>query len=767
MPTLSMDNLSAACGLILCGQEQGTGYLVSPTRMVTCYHVVRQEKSANVRIAGQELPASVTKIDEPSDCAVLELTKPVDVTPLRIASGPVPGEWRSFGFPGVARGTGITLVGTVLAANASDVNQQPSMQLYSDQVAAGTAASVSGFSGSPVVARNLVIGHLKRILEEKDKPSRPIYGVLFATQAAAIRRILGLPEDEAVAPLARPAGERHFLISYRSNQAAWARELADNLTRNGLSVFLDQEQLVPGGTLATSLEKGLTNAQGAVALITKDWLNSPWCQQEAAVLLQRSVEEKDFKLVPLLLEDVSLPAIWASRLYLDFRGQPGPRGPALDRLILALAGDEGPAAREAERAVQRLLNGVKAQVTAERVYGFWNRLQRTIIVDNRIAECAADRLISLGRPDYALEVIGATGESVRARQLKGNALAKTGRVEDAIEVLRQLEAEAPGDPETRGMLAARYRQMWESTGERSWLIEARETYKLCFDLTGSTYCGINAASLALMDGKTPEALRIAGQLISKLEVVDEASRDRWYYATAGEAYLILNDLASAREAYRRAVGKAAGLYQDIAVMRQGVRRTCKAVGQPESSLDDILTTPAVFAFFGHSVDAPTREKPPRFPKGQVGRVSADIRAVLDQYRVHFGVSSACSGGDLLFLGELLKRGGQVTIVLPMEPEEFRETFLFGSWAERFDKILPSAVVRIAQPRTHEDVWDACRREIRDAACDIAGPLQEPAQLLVLWDGDARNYVKRAIDYWEELGDPVIKIMLGQADSANA
>ena len=628
-----MDSLSAACGLILCGAEQGTGYLVSPTRMVTCCHVVGKEKSATVKIAGQEVPATVVETDEASDCAVLELSKPLDGAPLRIASGPVHGEWTSFGFPGIARGIGLPLVGTVLQANGLDVNQQPAMVLYSDQVAAGMAVPVSGFSGSPVVAGNMVIGHLKRILAEKDKPTRPVLGLLFATQAAAIRRILGLPAEDKPTPVPPSAGERQ--------------------------------------------------------------------------------------------------------------------------------------ARDAERAVQTLLNEVKAAVTAERVFRLWNRLQRTSIGDNRIAECAADRLISLGRPDYALEVIGATGESVRARQLKGNALAKTGRVEDAIEVLRQLEAEAPGDPETRGMLAARYRQMWESTGERSWLIEARETYKLCFDLTGSTYCGINAASLALMDGKTPEALRIAGQLISKLEVVDEASRDRWYYATAGEAYLILNDLASAREAYRKAAGKAAGLYQDIAVMRQGVRRTCKAVGQPESSLDDILTTPAVFAFFGHSVDAPTREKPPRFPKGQVGRVSADIRAVLDQYRVHFGVSSACSGGDLLFLGELLKRGGQVTIVLPMEPEEFRETFLFGSWAERFDKILPSAVVRIAQPRTHEDVWDACRREIRDAACDIAGPLQEPAQLLVLWDGDSKNYVRRAIDYWEELGDPVVKIMLGQADSARA
>lgn len=627
-----MDSLSAACGLILCGAEQGTGYLVSPTRMVTCCHVVGKEKSATVKIAGQEVPATVVETDEASDCAVLELSKPLDVAPLRIASGPVHGEWTSFGFPGIARGIGLPLVGTVLQANGLDVNQQPAMVLYSDQVAAGMAVPVSGFSGSPVVAGNMVIGHLKRILAEKDKPTRPVLGLLFATQAAAIRRILGLPAEDKPTPVPPSAGERQ--------------------------------------------------------------------------------------------------------------------------------------ARDAERAVQTLLNEVKAAVTAERVFRLWNRLQRTSIGDNRIAECAADRLISLGRPDYALEVIGAAGESVRARQLKGNALAKTGRVEDAIEVLRQLEAETPPDPETGGMVAARYRQMWARTGQRAWLIQARETYKRYFDLTASTYCGINAASLALMDGDTAEAMAIAGQLIFTLNKTDESRRDHWDYATIGDAYLILRDFVKGREAYRKAAGRAAGLYQDIAVMRQGVRRTCKALGQPEGFLDDILTTPAVFAFFGHSVDAPTREKP-RFPPNQVRRVSAEIQAALEQDGVLFGVSSASTGGDLLFLSELLKRGGQVTIVLPTKPEEFRETFLFGSWAERFDSILPSAAVRIAQPKTDEDVWDACRREIRDAACDIAGPLQEPAQLLVLWDGDSKNYVRRAIDYWEELGDPVVKIMLGQADSARA
>ncbi|MCC6589503.1 MAG: DUF4071 domain-containing protein [Bryobacterales bacterium] len=769
-----LESIKSAIARVICGAEQGTAYLVSPTRLVTCYHVVSQGGAVAVTMGGAKLTAKVVfptddaemALADAADTAVLELSQPVTATPFDVAPYGQEGRWRTYGFPALADGTGLPLEGSVLDSNGLDVNQQSAMVLYSDQIAAGMAAPVGGFSGSPVLVDGIVVGHLKRVLSERDKPGRPVLGLLFATPAKDIAKLANLTIAAVAAP-APPAGANlkggRIFISYRSKVRQWARDLADAMEHRGIEVWLDQEQIKPGDVLANTIQQGLTNARGAVALITKEWLDSPWCQEEANALLQRDVEDKNFRLVPVLLEDVKLPAMWAGRIWIDFRGQSGPKGAALERLLLALSGENSPA-MDAEKAVQSMIEEIQSAVTADRVYRLWTKLRRTSMVDNRVSEAAADVLIGFGRADYALEVIGTAGDGIRARQLRGLALAKTDRLEDAIEVLRKLEAETEDDmdSETGGILAGRYRQMWEKTNDPTWLINARDTYKKYFQKSNDPYCGINAASLALLDGDRPEARKLAGQLVSALE--NRQDLDRWNLATLGEANLILEDLDKAKEWYRRAAGAAAGRHQDIVVMRRTARKTLEAIQQPKNLLDKVLSVPAAVAFFGHSVDAPNRETP-RFPVSQVRKVRDEIEAMLKTMRAGYGASSASAGSDLLFLVELLDMGGQATVVLPTDVDNFRETFLYGSWVDRFNDVVAKANVKVIQPNPKEDVWDACRREIRNIVCDRAKMLESDANLLVVWDGDSKNYVYRAIEYWEEEGDPITKIMLGNAAAA--
>lgn len=747
---VDLQAIKAACGRISCGLELGTGYLISPTQMVTCAHVVKSADDAKIHIDGQDVAGKVVKRDDLSDSALLELTPPVTVPPLRLAAASTIAQWSSYGFPGIAEGIGLPLEGSVLDPKGIDVNQRPAIVLYSDQVSAGMAVPVGGYSGSPVLSGGVVVGHLKRVLSERDKPGRPVLGLLFATPAADILSSLGLPSPTAAPQVAAPApsASSQVLLSYAPQVAAWAQALADNLATRAVSVTLDQT--------------GLADSKSAIALVTKDWLDSP-----ASALLKRAVVDNSFHLVPILLEDVQLPGFWGGRIQLDFRRQPVPTGLTLDRVVLALSGQAQPAS-DAEKAVQRLLNEIDAAaITADRVYSLWTQLNRTSVLDPRVSIRSAERLISLGRPDYALEVIGNAGGGARAGQLKGLALAKTGRIEDAIQVLQLLETESPTlDPETGGILAGRYRQMWQRTKKLGHLERARATYKRYFEATGSTYCGINAASTALDLGDTQDAAHIARQLIEQLKTKPESALDHWEISTLGHAYLITGDLPKARELYLRAAGQSASFYQDISVMRRGVRRTCKALNLPQNSLDDILDVPRVAAFFGHSIDGPNRPEP-RFPPRQVGTVRKDIRAKLDELRVGYGFSSATTGGDLLFLEELIERGGQAVIVLPCPVEDFAPTFLFGSWTDRFEKVRKAASrIIVVQRRPNEDVWDTCRRTIREEVCEQAKVLDEPANLIVLWDGQTNNYVSRAVDDWSEDADaPIHEIKLEQAKAA--
>lgn len=776
---MGLESIRSAIVRIVCGAEQGTAYVVGAKRLITCYHVVRKGDPPLLQLGKSKLAARVvfpadpaeSLIAEEADTAVLEVDSAIDAVPLSLGSYPDGARWRTFGFPAIAEGIGLPVEGNVLDANGKDVNQQPAMILYSDQIAAGMATPVGGYSGSPIIVGDKVVGHLKRVLSERDKPGRPVLGLLFATPAHKIAELakLGLATQfdapASIREAATASGKRVF-ISYKSRMEAWARSLAENLQRYGIDVWLDQEQLNPGATLANTIQAGLTNARGAIALITQDWLTSPWCQAEANVLLQRAIENPNFLLVPVVLEDVKLPDLWNGRIWLDCRGRSAPPASLLDKLLKVLGLEESKEA-QSEKLVQELLGDVRSSISADTVFQIWTQFFRTTVYDSRVAEAAAERLIQLGRPDYAIEVVGDGATSRRARQLKALALAKTERIEDSIRILERLEQEAAADAETGGMLAGRYREMWERSKDDSWRLKSRAKYLSYFRLTNSSYCGINAASLALKDGDIPEAMGLAWQVASALERKRQSAGqlDHWELATLAEAYLITDDVAGARRTYLEAIASAAGMHQDLAVIRKGARRIFDFKGKPKNTFDDIFAVRSAVAFFGHSVDAPNREKS-RFPPSKISNVRQAIANKLEELRVGYGVSSAANGGDLLFLTGLLNMGGTATIVLPTRPDTFRDTFLHGTWIDRFDEICDKCKdIRVAQPKPREDVWDACRREIRAIVCERARVLQDEPNLLVLWDGESENYVKRAIDCWEEEGDPITYIRLGDAAAA--
>jgi hypothetical protein len=512
-------------------------------------------------------------------------------------------------------------------------------------------------------------------------------------------------------------------------------------------------------------------------LLTREWLDSVWCQKEAAVLLKRSVEDRSFCLIPLLLEDISLPAVWDSLLYIDFRGRFRPDGPGLDKLVYALLrGDapepgstEGRVRDDRQTSIEGMLAKIDAQaITAQRVYQFWQQLRKTSMPDIRLTLHAADRLISLGSPRQALELLDTAGTGTRARQLHALAIAKTGAIDDAIVELESLQGEGHVDAETGGILAGRYRQKGKQTGLTPWFAKSRDTYRRYFDLTGDTYCGINAANMALQFKEVTQALLISGKLIDVLSQRSELALSSWDCATLGDAYFMVGDREKGRKWYEQAAQKAAAYDQDRAVMRSSVRLTLGRLGMPENLLDDVLQVPQPAAFFGHTIDDPDRPVP-RFPSAMVPYVRTEIQKKLEQLQVNCGASSACAGGDLLFLKALLDRGGQATVVLPADVAEFELTYLSGNWVSRFREVIanPNVKIKLARPQDREDVWDACRREIANVTRELASLLDQRRLLLVVWDCNSKSYVKSAIDLWTEEGDPVESIILPSGESRAA
>ena len=144
--------------------EQGTGFLVAPTLLLTAYHVVHNATEVLVtflRPSGpQETRATVQKLGNPTDdIAVLHLLDPpsgLESLPLSAVMPRLRTQWETQGFPQTHVLTGRPYQGIVLQRN--DVIAWP-LTLKVD--GATPQDALMGLSGSPLVVEGQVCGMLR------------------------------------------------------------------------------------------------------------------------------------------------------------------------------------------------------------------------------------------------------------------------------------------------------------------------------------------------------------------------------------------------------------------------------------------------------------------------------------------------------------------------------------------------------------------------------------------------------------------------------
>ena len=150
---------------------------------------------------------------------------------------------------------------------------------------------------------------------------------------------------------------------------------------------------------------------------------------------------------------------------------------------------------------------------------------------------------------------------------------------------------------------------------------------------------------------------------------------------------MLGGVAEAEDWYGRAADLASrdGRYGDLNSTRQQARILLEHLGADVGMFDRCFQVPRVAVFTGHMIDRPGRT-PPRFPPRLEGAVRAAIRDRLDRSGVRIGYASAACGSDLLFLEEVIERGGEAHVVLPYHRDQFLadsvEIVPGADWGER-------------------------------------------------------------------------------------
>lgn len=258
------------------------------------------------------------------------------------------------------------------------------------------------------------------------------------------------------------------------------------------------------------------------------------------------------------------------------------------------------------------------------------------------------------------------------RQAMALALARMGSFGRARGMLEQIRNEGHDDEETLGILARTYKDVWLRTGSTQDLTAAFEAYLAAYRGRPEHYwTGINAATLAFALQDHERSTQLAKDVLASCDSARGSQQpDYWVTATAAEAELLLNNVASAEQLYSEArrtgnLGDLLSTWRNACIilrLRPSVRPRIERAFHP----------PKV----GVRVGAPSDQ-------------AQQLSAAMEGGGVGIAYSSPESGGGIEFLEAIRSAGGQIHFVLPYNEAEFvkEQTALAGDdWRNRYDKL---------------------------------------------------------------------------------
>ena len=290
-------------------------------------------------------------------------------------------------------------------------------------------------------------------------------------------------------------------------------------------------------------------------------------------------------------------------------------------------------------------------------------------------------------------------DDLRALQLCGLAMSKSGARTAAINFLEPVLEKNSEDVETAGILGGVYKDHFKKTAESDFARKSHETYLSNFEKTRSYYTGINAATMSQILGRG-----IAAREVAK-EVVEIASKDDnfWAYATVGEAYLLLKDPMKALEYYKKAAevgegqfGMMGSVYAQLIILKH-------YIVVPERVIS-LFSPPKIAVFAGHMIDNNRAEE--RFPEYISEDIKDEIKKTLINNNIRIGFSSLACGSDILFVEALIELGGEVNIYVPFNRKDFLKasvSFAGEHWLNRFEKIEKDHKIIYLTQSTYEGV----------------------------------------------------------------
>ena len=373
------------------------------------------------------------------------------------------------------------------------------------------------------------------------------------------------------------------------------------------------------------------------------------------------------------------------------------------------------------------------------------------------AEAARREGNPLAMYDLAQSAIGAGDARPRLRYLQVLALAQMGDTGRAEQLYGQYGLGAWSDDEDALALRGRLhkdRALAAAGSERAHQFElASQAYLRAYDVRSGYFPGVNAATTAWAAGDRQAARGLAERVLASPELNPPNS----FFAAASraEALVLLGRPREAGEALATALTLGDVGYGERASAYRQLQWLCAGADVDEADRDLLLRRlrpPPVVTFTGHMF---------RDDGAAESALAARIASELDGLGSTIGYGALACGADILIAEEILRRGGELHVVLPFLTDDFIAASVRPggeTWIERFNTCLGKAASVTFATRMnyvrHDGQFAYGAQLAMGLAHLRASQLASRAVQIAVWDGQpARGGSGAAVDVaaWRSLG----------------
>ena len=123
-----------------------------------------------------------------------------------------------------------------------------------------------------------------------------------------------------------------IFLSHSHADSQFCRRLANDLQERGIRVWIDEAEMQVGDSLIEKISRAIAEMDYVAVVLSANSVKSRWVMKEVAIAMTKEIKGRRVKVLPLLLEECSIPTFLQDKVYADFR-QPSKYEQELDRIV--------------------------------------------------------------------------------------------------------------------------------------------------------------------------------------------------------------------------------------------------------------------------------------------------------------------------------------------------------------------------------------------------------------------------------------------------